>query len=75
MWLLFVEELKHHIECPSPQPFTDLNIPSWQGVHDFSAPPSFMMRQFKSEVQQVLMDENKILRKVFDSQEIFSVCD
>ncbi|NJM76104.1 MAG: hypothetical protein HC852_10315 [Acaryochloridaceae cyanobacterium RU_4_10] len=32
-------------------------------------------RQFKSEVQQVLMDENKILRKAFDSQGIFSVCD
>jgi hypothetical protein len=34
-----------------------------------------MNRQFKSEVQQVLMDENKILRKAFDSQGIFEVCD
>ncbi len=33
------------------------------------------MRQFKFEVQQVLMDENKVLRKVFDSQEIVWVCD
>jgi hypothetical protein len=32
-------------------------------------------RQFKSEVQQVLMAEDKILRKAFDSQEIFWVCD
>jgi hypothetical protein len=38
MVLLFVEELKHHIECPSLSPLTDLNIPSWQGVQDFSAP-------------------------------------
>jgi hypothetical protein len=29
------------------------------------------MRQFKSEVQQVLMAEDKILRKAFDSQGIF----
>jgi hypothetical protein len=28
-------------------------------------------RQFKSEVQQVLMAEDKILRKAFDSQGIF----
>jgi hypothetical protein len=34
-----------------------------------------VLRQFKSEVQQVLMAENKVLRKVFDSQEIFMVCD
>jgi uncharacterized protein len=32
-------------------------------------------RQFKSEVQQELMGENKILRKAFYSQEIFWVCD
>jgi hypothetical protein len=32
-------------------------------------------RQFKSEVQQVLMAEDKILRKAFDSQGIFWVCD
>jgi hypothetical protein len=31
-------------------------------------------RQFKSEVQQVLMAEDKILRMVFDSQGIFWVC-
>jgi|GEM_PF-2718907 len=31
------------------------------------------LRQFKSEVQQVLMAEDKVLRKAFDSQEIFSV--
>jgi hypothetical protein len=30
-------------------------------------------RQFKSEVQQELMGEDKILRMVFDSQEIFWV--
>jgi hypothetical protein len=30
-----------------------------------------IMRQFKSEVQQELMSENKVLRKGFDSQEIF----
>jgi len=33
----------------------------------------FKLRQFKSEVQQVLMAEDKVLRKAFDSQEIFSV--
>jgi len=33
----------------------------------------FIKRQFKSEVQQVLMAEDKVLRKAFDSQEIFSV--
>jgi hypothetical protein len=32
-------------------------------------------RQFKSEVQQVLMSEIKVLRQAFDSQEIFWVCD
>jgi sulfate/thiosulfate transport system permease protein len=32
---------------------------------------TFTTRQFKSEVQQVLMAENKILRKAFDSQGIF----
>jgi hypothetical protein len=32
-----------------------------------------MFRQFKSEVQQELMGEDKILRMVFDSQEIFWV--
>jgi hypothetical protein len=32
-------------------------------------------RQFKSEVQQELMAEDKILRKAFDSQGIFWVCD
>jgi hypothetical protein len=31
--------------------------------------------QFKSEVQQVLMVESKVLRKVFNSQAIFWVCD
>ncbi len=30
-----------------------------------------IIRQFKSEVQQVLMAENKVLRKGFDSQAIF----
>jgi hypothetical protein len=30
-----------------------------------------VIRQFKSEVQQELMSENKVLRKGFDSQEIF----
>jgi hypothetical protein len=30
-----------------------------------------VFRQFKSEVQQELMSENKVLRKGFDSQEIF----
>ncbi|NJM76853.1 MAG: carbohydrate ABC transporter permease [Acaryochloridaceae cyanobacterium RU_4_10] len=39
------------------------------------AAQAIFVRQFKSEVQQVLMDENKILRKAFDSQGIFSVCD
>jgi hypothetical protein len=34
-----------------------------------------LMRQFKSEVQQELMAEDKILRKAFDSQGIFWVCD
>jgi hypothetical protein len=34
-----------------------------------------VLRQFKSEVQQMLMDEIKVLRKVFGSQAIFSVCD
>ena len=34
-----------------------------------------IIRQFKSEVQQVLMAEKKILRKAFDSQEIFVVYD
>jgi antitoxin YefM len=29
------------------------------------------LRRFKSEVQQVLMAEGKVLRKGFDSQEIF----
>jgi Protein of unknown function (DUF4231) len=33
------------------------------------------MRQFKSEVQQVLMAEDKVLRKELDSQGIFWVCD
>jgi hypothetical protein len=32
-------------------------------------------RQFKSEVQQELMAEDKVLRKGFDSQGIFWVCD
>jgi hypothetical protein len=36
---------------------------------------AWIQRQFKSEVQQVLMAEDKILRKAFDSQEIFWVCD
>ena len=30
-----------------------------------------MLRQFKSEVQQVLMAEGKVLLKGFDSQRIF----
>jgi hypothetical protein len=34
-----------------------------------------LKRQFKSEVQQMLMDEIKVLRKVFGSQGIFSVYD
>jgi hypothetical protein len=33
------------------------------------------LRQFKSEVQQELMAEDKVLRKGFDSQGIFWVCD
>jgi hypothetical protein len=33
------------------------------------------LRQFKTEVQQVLMSEIKVLRQAFDSQEIFWVCD
>jgi hypothetical protein len=33
------------------------------------------VRQFKSEVQQELMSETKVLHKGFDSQGIFWVCD
>jgi predicted MPP superfamily phosphohydrolase len=48
----------------------DLSSPKVSNVK-----PLVRLRQFKSEVQQVLMAENKVLRKVFDSQEIFVVCD
>jgi hypothetical protein len=33
-----------------------------------------LLRQFKDEMQRVLMKQ-RILRKGYDSQEIFSVCD
>jgi hypothetical protein len=50
----------------------------WKAYNEFNTIQWFKVlkeRQFKSEVQQELMAEDKILRKAFDSQGIFWVCD
>jgi transposase len=50
-------------------------FPNLAKMHQQKESLRIIFRQFKCEVQQVLMDENKVLRKAFDSQEIFAVCD